>query len=249
MRPTATGDGWVTVDELYIYVYDQVRATTPYQTPTWSAHGSKGELVLARNPHPPPPVEPALLPFELRQAVESELAWQRQGAVVGLRRLLAGDRPEVALSATQALRQLATDGDPDVRAAVAAALATLQQPIEPQAALAHAPQVEEGGQLTERRERPVTPLRTSLRSHGRPTQPRQGAVSAPRTSLRSRRSALAIAILLTLVLAGAALFVERAQPAFALPYGLAVDADGNLYIADKDHARVRRVDRSGTMVI
>jgi hypothetical protein len=117
------GDGWVGIEELYGYVYDQVRAATPHQTPTWSAHGVKGELLLARNPHPPPPpIQPAPLPFELRQAVGSELAWQRHGAIVGLRRLLASDRPEVALSATQALRQLMSDDDPDVRAAATTAL-------------------------------------------------------------------------------------------------------------------------------
>ncbi|MGH8884433.1 MAG: caspase family protein, partial [Egibacteraceae bacterium] len=82
------GDGRVGVNELYDYVYDRVRKTTS-QTPTMSAHGLEGELYLARNPRPPPPpVTPVPLPFELRQAVESEIAWQRAGAVTGLKRLL-----------------------------------------------------------------------------------------------------------------------------------------------------------------
>lgn len=56
------GDGRVGVSELYEYVYDQVRKSTPSQTPTMSSHGLQGELFLARNPCSPPPVEAAPQP-------------------------------------------------------------------------------------------------------------------------------------------------------------------------------------------
>src|SRR4051812_8920528 len=47
------GDGVVTVDELYEYVYDAVRGKVAGQTPgRWI--DVEGELVLARNPNPPP---------------------------------------------------------------------------------------------------------------------------------------------------------------------------------------------------
>lgn len=118
------GDGRIALGELHSYVYDKVREITPHQTPTMSVHGLQGELYLAENPHPPaPPVEPAPLPFELRQALESELGWQREGAVAGLKRLLDSDRQGLALSALHALERLAADDDAQVRAVAAAALA------------------------------------------------------------------------------------------------------------------------------
>jgi hypothetical protein len=127
-------DGRVAIDELYAYLYERVRQTTPTQTPTISTIGLQGELYLARNPNPPPPpVKPAPLPFELRQAVESEIAWQRSGAVAGLSRLAAGARPELVLTATQALQKLAADEDDDVRTGASVALQRLAGGEKPQA--------------------------------------------------------------------------------------------------------------------
>src|SRR4051794_28531707 len=52
----ANGDGLVTVDELYEYVYDAVRGKVAGQTPgRWI--DVEGELVVARNPNPPPAAE------------------------------------------------------------------------------------------------------------------------------------------------------------------------------------------------
>lgn len=117
------GDGKVGLEELYDYVYDRVREVTPDQTPTMSTHGVQGELFIAANPHPPPPpVDIVPLPFELRQAAESELEWQRQGAVGGLRRLLDSHRPGLALSARQTLQRLAQDDSAAVRTSAEAAL-------------------------------------------------------------------------------------------------------------------------------
>ncbi|MGH8909881.1 MAG: caspase, EACC1-associated type [Egibacteraceae bacterium] len=299
------GDGWVTIEELYAYVYDQVRAATPHQTPTWSAHGLEGELLLARNPHPPPsPLEPAPLPFELRQAVDSELAWHRHGAVVGLRRLLTHDRPQVALSATQALRRLMTDDDPDVRAAAAAALepgghaSTGAPPAAASTQTAAAQQTRPTPQPAP--DKPTRPRPGPTREPTPPPRaeeqaqpitllaPVKRAVTALLTSVRSHahRSTLAT-ILLVLILAGVAtlLSIGRNQtpqppsadvpqapspdvpqapsaeperlpgvdpsPATAAqlvnPRGVAVDAAGNLYIADAGDSRMRRVDLSGTI--
>lgn len=132
------GDGQIALGELHGYVYDQVREVTPNQTPTMSAHGLQGELYLAKNPHPPPPpVEPVPLPFELRQALESELGWQREGAVSGLKRLLDSDRPGLALSGRNALERLAADDDAHVRAAAQGVLASLV-PVAPAPEVARA---------------------------------------------------------------------------------------------------------------
>jgi hypothetical protein len=65
-RADRNGDGVVTVDELYDYVFDEVRGKAAGQTPgRWV--DLEGELIVARNPHgpaaaavPPPPVAAAV---------------------------------------------------------------------------------------------------------------------------------------------------------------------------------------------
>ena len=66
-------DGWVTLDELYDYVYAQVVSDTPKQTPGKWSYKQQGEIVIARNPHLPG-VKPAQLPVELQQVVQSPFA-------------------------------------------------------------------------------------------------------------------------------------------------------------------------------
>ncbi|CAN5159611.1 hypothetical protein BH20ACT9_BH20ACT9_11530 [soil metagenome] len=148
------GDGRVGVEELYEYLHDRVRDTLPSQTPTMSTHGLQGELYVAANPNPPaPPPEAVWLPFELRQAVESELEWQRQGAVVGIRRLLASNRPGLPEAAREALTNLTRDESPAVAASAREALGqdtakngdTPARSREPQGAKA-GPEGEPGGQ-------------------------------------------------------------------------------------------------------
>lgn len=43
-------DGYISLDELYDYVYDQVRAHSPHQTPSKWEFGVRGGLYIARNP-------------------------------------------------------------------------------------------------------------------------------------------------------------------------------------------------------
>ncbi|MGH4011694.1 MAG: caspase, EACC1-associated type [Pseudonocardiaceae bacterium] len=111
------GDGLVSVDELYDYVYEQVRHCKPKQTPTKSANEINGKLYLATIP-------PFPLPDEVEQALSSEIAWMRVGAVSGLRPLLAGDHPRgLQRTARLALHRVHDDDiDPDVRAAARKAL-------------------------------------------------------------------------------------------------------------------------------
>lgn len=116
----ANGDGLVTVDELYDYVYDAVRGRVAGQTPgRWI--DVEGDLVVARNPSPP--VRAAVLPPELRRAVESDVALQRLGAVSELAQWYRDDDPARQLAAGQALDQLVRDYDERVKAAATAALA------------------------------------------------------------------------------------------------------------------------------
>jgi formylglycine-generating enzyme required for sulfatase activity len=64
------GDGQVSLDELYDYVYEQVITSgRSKQTPQKWAQKVEGRIIIARNPRPV--VKPAELPLELRQAIES----------------------------------------------------------------------------------------------------------------------------------------------------------------------------------
>lgn len=132
-RADVNGDGLVTVDELYDYVYDAVRGKVAGQTPgRWA--DLEGDLVVARNPVPP--VRPAGLPGELQRAMESDAALQRLGAVSELAAWLASGDPARALAAGPLLEQLAADYDDRVRTAAAAALAA--GPVIPSAVGAEA---------------------------------------------------------------------------------------------------------------
>ena len=125
----ATGDadrdqnGLVGLNELYDYVYDQVRAATPSQTPGKWTFGMEGELYIARRARPVS--TPAPLQAELQQAIDSPLAGIRAGAVQELAALLGGSHAGRALAARLALEQLTRD---DSRAVAAAATAALAQP-------------------------------------------------------------------------------------------------------------------------
>jgi hypothetical protein len=123
------GDGLVTVDELYDYVYDAVRGQVAGQTPGRWIH-VEGDLVVARNPFAA--TRPAALPPELQRAVESDLAFQRLGAVAELAQWLGSDDEARRLAAAPALEQLRRDYDERVKTAAAAALdAGLPVPVRP----------------------------------------------------------------------------------------------------------------------
>jgi hypothetical protein len=121
------GDGVVSVEELYDYVYDKVRQLTSHQTPTKSSHGEQGDLILARNPRPrvpTPQFQQEPLPLELDSALHDRRVWIRRAAISELALLLSGNHPGLAPSAERALRDLAShDDDPDVKSAAEAALA------------------------------------------------------------------------------------------------------------------------------
>jgi len=107
----ANVDGRITLDELYDYAHTQVVRVTPKQNPRKWSFNQEGEIVVARNPHPPVP-QPVELPMELRQAIESPLANVREGAVRELDRLLRGSNTGLSLAAHDALKHL---GDDDSR--------------------------------------------------------------------------------------------------------------------------------------
>ena len=100
-------DGRITLDELYDYVYAQVVATTPKQTPGKWSYKQQGEMVIAKNPYGiPVPVE---LPRDLQQALSSPLAEIRTGAVKALVKYLRGPQSDLAPLALAALERLTKD--------------------------------------------------------------------------------------------------------------------------------------------
>jgi hypothetical protein len=119
-------DGYVGLDELYEYVYDRVRRTTPSQTPGKWTFDVQGDLRIARRGRPV--TVPAALPAEVQAAVDSPLAAVRSGAVVELARLTRARHGGLALAARVALRRLAED---DSRSVAAAATAALDGDTEP----------------------------------------------------------------------------------------------------------------------
>jgi hypothetical protein len=101
------GTGFISLDDLYAYVRERIAMETPDQRPERWAFGLEGDLVIARNLKPF--VKPALLPIEVRQAIESSLTSVREGVVKDLERLLRGSHRGLSLAAHEALKQLAED--------------------------------------------------------------------------------------------------------------------------------------------
>ncbi|MEU6261430.1 P-loop NTPase fold protein [Streptomyces sp. NPDC047043] len=122
-------DGWVTEDDLFNYVRDQVRTVTPHQSPSKWAE-TTGPIVIARNPRPVLP-----LPPELAAVITDPIAHTRLGAVQELLRLLNGP-PTQATAARHALLNLTNDDSAQVAAAATAALAEAppRSPQDPETA-------------------------------------------------------------------------------------------------------------------
>jgi uncharacterized caspase-like protein len=113
-------DGNISMNELYDYLEDRIRATSPSQTPTKSAFNQVGDWVIAHSTRVP---SVRLLPEELQQLLRSEEPLDRFGALIDLRDLIEGGDPRVADAAMQALRKLTTDDSRRVAAAAQRLLA------------------------------------------------------------------------------------------------------------------------------
>ncbi len=122
-------DGDITLDELYDYIFEQVRKEERRQTPGKWTYRQQGEIVIARNPHAA--VKPAELPSELLEAIENPLALVRLGAVQELDRILQGRNKRLALAAHAALSRLKEDYDRRVSAAAEECLAKYAEPAGP----------------------------------------------------------------------------------------------------------------------
>ena len=114
-------DGWVSLDELYDYVFDKVQEQNPHQSP--SRHFElEGELYVARSRRRR--VRPAPIPPDLLAAITDPNMYTRRGAVNELQSRLASEELRVAAGAFEALAELAHN---DIRYVADPAAAALSQ--------------------------------------------------------------------------------------------------------------------------
>lgn len=117
-------DKWISIDELYGYVYDRVKAENPAQTPTRQG-ALEGDFYVARSVYEPP-VEPAELDEHLLGLVDHPVPEARLGAVDALARLLTSSDKSAALAARQRLEGMREDDSHRVSEHAGAVLADEQ---------------------------------------------------------------------------------------------------------------------------
>jgi outer membrane protein OmpA-like peptidoglycan-associated protein len=99
------GDGQITIDELYKYVWGKVRSASPAQSPMKWAYGQTGDILISRSPGTRP--RPDLIDPQVREDAFSPVPHHRQGALAVLKQLAAGPHAGQAAAAQQILRQVA----------------------------------------------------------------------------------------------------------------------------------------------
>jgi len=104
------GDGRVTVDELYDYVYEKVKLATPKQTPSKFSTKQQGEILLRQSMRIED-VKPVPLPSDLIDEIEDKRTYVREAAVQHLIKLLNGKNLGLARSAREALERIAENDD------------------------------------------------------------------------------------------------------------------------------------------
>jgi hypothetical protein len=132
-------DGWISLDELYEYLFDKVREQNPHQTPSRQFE-LEGELYLARSRRRR--IRSAPIPADLQRAIADPNMYTRLGAVGELRTRLASDDLPAAAGACEALTELART---DVRLVAEAAVAALREAaVRPDQTGLHFGRVEQG---------------------------------------------------------------------------------------------------------
>jgi hypothetical protein len=114
-------DGWVSLNELYDYVFEKVRDQNPHQTPSRAVE-MQGELYLARSQRRR--VRAAPIPPDLQAAMTDPNMFTRLGAVGELRSRLASDNLPVAVGAYEALAEIARS---DIRSVADPASASVRE--------------------------------------------------------------------------------------------------------------------------
>ena len=100
-------DQWVSVDELYNYVFERVKDRSPNQTPTRQI-ALEGPLYVARSSFKRP-IEPATLDQRVVELITNPVPEARLGAIDVLERLLTSTNAGVVLAARQQLERMVDD--------------------------------------------------------------------------------------------------------------------------------------------
>jgi hypothetical protein len=116
-------DGLITVSDLYHYVYDNVRAVEPRQTPELWTYGAEGDLLVAHSVRGAQALRSAL-PEDPRITKENPRAQVNPSDVAELAGLLKASVPSLAQAARDALQNIAESDLPAVAALARAALAS-----------------------------------------------------------------------------------------------------------------------------
>lgn len=115
------GDGWVSLNELYDYVFDKVRDQNPHQTPSRQVE-LEGELYLARSRRLRIRATP--IPADLQAALADSNMYARRGAIAELRSRLFSENLPAAAGAYEALAEVVRS---DVQFVADAARAALRE--------------------------------------------------------------------------------------------------------------------------
>jgi Caspase domain/PASTA domain len=146
-------DGWVSLDEMYDYLFDKVREQNPHQTPSRQFE-LEGELYLARSRRRR--IRSAPIPADLQRAIADPNVYTRLGAVGELRTRLASDDLPAAAGACEVLAELART---DVRYVAEAATAALgDAAVRPDQTALHFGRVEQGSSPPRQRVQLLGPL-------------------------------------------------------------------------------------------
>ncbi len=121
-------DGFVSLNELYDYVYDRVRQRNPNQTPSRDFE-LQGDLYLARSPRLR--LRPLPVPADLAAALKSDNMYTRLGAVAELRARMASPDLGVALGAYEALVEVSRSDITYVQDGASEALAAAEVSPDP----------------------------------------------------------------------------------------------------------------------
>jgi hypothetical protein len=132
-------DGWISLNELYDYVFDKVRERNPSQTPSRDVE-MQGDVYLARSRRRR--IRGVPIPPDLDAARADANMFTRLGAVTELRSRLLGDNVAVAVGAFAALAELA---ETDIQFVADAAKAALREAaVQPAEPVLHFGRIEQG---------------------------------------------------------------------------------------------------------
>jgi hypothetical protein len=101
------GDGLITVDELYSFVYEKTLQSSSRQTPGKWTYKQQGDLLVAHAPILPANAD--AIPRQVEELLKSTDRWARVTGIAALGELIADGRPGLARVARGRLEQLGED--------------------------------------------------------------------------------------------------------------------------------------------